>query len=143
MAGGLVALQQPWLLNLLEGAGKGRCTTGPEAVPRLKASNETFRNDPLVQEDADARHTYAQQWRRHKSHLRAMQHQMAKGTVDLYPKSRAIGCSTWCKAPVRALKTCFSISCTSCSICCFSKTEWDRHALLLSRRVDLAFSFFY
>ncbi|CAE7221406.1 unnamed protein product [Symbiodinium sp. KB8] len=58
------------------------------AVPRLKASNG-FRNDPLVQEDADARYTYAQQWRRHKSRLRAIQHQMAKGTVDLYPKSRA------------------------------------------------------
>ncbi|CAE7245307.1 unnamed protein product [Symbiodinium sp. CCMP2592] len=66
---------------------RGQKGKGGSSNVKVRASNETARNDPKYMEDLDAGVSIAVAFQRHRSRLRAVQHQVAQGSVALQPRS--------------------------------------------------------
>ncbi|CAE7583712.1 unnamed protein product [Symbiodinium sp. CCMP2592] len=66
---------------------RGQKGKGGSSNVKVRATNETARNDPKYMEDLDAGVSMAVAFQRHRSRLRAVQHQVAQGNVALQPRA--------------------------------------------------------
>ncbi|CAE7250266.1 ATJ20 [Symbiodinium sp. CCMP2592] len=66
---------------------RGQKGKGGTSNVKVRATAETARNDPKYVEDLDAGVSMAVAFQRHRSRLRAVQHQVAQGNVALQPRA--------------------------------------------------------